>query len=108
MKQSLKLSPDSPVRAVFTMDNDAMAPFILPGEALALVFELPRDGEVGLFRLGPETLVRQYFEDCFGTVYLLAANRSRPELDRTVPAGQGPVLCLGKILLEQPPPRPLA
>lgn len=107
MKQSLKLAPDSPVRAVFTMDNDAMAPYILPGEALALAFELPKDGEVGLFRLGRETLVRQYMEDCFGTVYLLAANR-RPGLDRTIPAEEGPVLCLGKILLEEQPPRPLA
>lgn len=107
MKHSLKLAPDSPVRAVFTMTDDAMAPFILPGEALALIFELPKEGEVGLFRLGEETLVRQYVEDCFGTVYLLAASR-RPGLDRTIPADQGPVLCLGKILLEQQPPRPLA
>ena len=108
MKQSLKLSPASPVRAVFTMDDDSMAPFILPGEALALAFELPGEGEVGLFQLEGETLVRQYFEDCFGTVYLLAADRSRPALDRSIPAGRGPVLCLGKILLEQQPPRPLA
>ncbi len=104
---SLHLSPESPVRAVFTVTDDAMLPYIRPGEALALAFELPREGEVGLFQLDGETLLRQYIEDCFGTVYLLAADRSRPELDRTIPAGAGPVLCLGRILLEEQPPRPL-
>lgn len=104
---SLELSPDSPIRALFTMDSDDMAPLILPGEALSLVFELPRIGQVGLFRLGRETLVRQYCEDSFGIVYLLAARRDDPSLDRVIPAGQGPVICLGRILMEPDPPLPL-
>lgn len=107
MKHSLELSPDSPIRALFTMDSDDMAPLLLRGEALSLVFELPRVGQVGLFRLGGETLVRQYCEDCFGTVYLLAARRDDPGLDRIIPPDRGPVLCLGRILLEKDPPLPL-
>ncbi len=104
---SLRLPPESPVRAVFTVTTDDMAPFILAGEALSLAFELPREGEVGLFQLGEETLLRQYFEDCYGNVYLLAADRSRPQLDRCIPAAEGSVLCLGRILLDRQPPRPL-
>lgn len=107
MKHSLTLSPDSPVRALFTMDSDDMEPLILRGEALSLAFELPKIGQVGLFRLGSETLVRQYCEDSFGTVYLLAARRDDPSLDRVIPTGQGPVLCLGRILMENDPPLPL-
>ena len=105
--KSLRLSPESPVRAVFTVTDDAMLPYILPGEALSLAFELPAVGEVGLFQWRGETLLRQYIEDSLGNVYLLAADRSRPALDRTIPAEEGPVLCLGRILLEEQPPRPL-
>ncbi len=105
--KTLRLAQDSPVRAVFTVTDDSMAPFILPGEALSLAFALPAEGEVGLFQVEGETLLRQYIEDSLGNVYLLAADRSRPELDRSIPAGEGPVLCLGRILLETQPPRPL-
>lgn len=108
MKQYIRLSPDSPIRALFVMDDDSMRPHILPGETLSLVFELPRDGQIGLFRLGRETLVRQFCLDSFGTVYLLAGDRSRPELDRVIPPGEDAVICLGRVLMDPDPPLPLA
>lgn len=108
MKQFVTLSPDSPIRALFVMDDDSMRPHILPGETLPLVFELPKDGQIALFRLGEETLVRQYCRDSFGTVYLLSGDRSRPELDRIIPPGGETVICLGRVLMEKDPPLPLA
>lgn len=107
MKKYLKLAKDSPVRAVFTMDSDCMSPYILPGEALSLVFELPAVGQVAVFQYGGETLVRQYCEDSFGTIYLLAAKRQEG-LDRIIPpAEQERLRCLGRVLMEETIPLPL-
>ena len=106
MENSLKLPADDPARALFIMDGDYMQPWIRPGEAVKLAFTLPKIGQCGLFRAGEETLVRQYAEDSFGTVYLFVLDRTQSALDRVFPRAAAPV-CLGTLLLEKTPPLPL-
>lgn len=106
MKNVITLPAGSPVRAIFTMDGDYMAPYIRPGEAVRVSFERPEPGECGLFEAGGEALVRQYCEDSFGNVYLFALNRARRELDRRFPGGER-LVCLGRLLLGRRAPLPL-
>ena len=104
--QSLTMPAGSPAQAAFIMDGDYMEPHIRPGQVVTVTWRLPAIGECGIFRYQGETLVRQYCEDSFQNIYLLALNRNRRELDVTVPAGSK-LLCLGRLELEKTPPLPV-
>ena len=104
--QLISMPKDSPARAAFIMDGDYMAPYIRRGEIVPVEWSLPEQGQCGLFSLAERTLVRQYCEDSFGNIYLFVLDRSRPDMDITVPAG-GQLVCLGRLLLEKTPPLPL-
>lgn len=66
-----------------------------------------RDGDVGLFFVGGDMVLRQYCEDWAGNVYLFAVNRRRSMLDIRLPAAGGAPICsFGRVLLDADVPLP--
>ena len=104
--QQLTMPENSNAQAAFIMNGDYMAPYILPREVVTLEWALPEPGQCALFQVNGKALVRQYCEDSFGNIYLFVLDRSRRELDVTIPAGET-VLCLGRLQMKKTPPLPL-
>lgn len=104
--QTITIPGDSAARASFTMDGDYMAPYIRSGEIVAVEWALPAEGDCGIFDVDGAILLRQYCEDSFGNIYLFVLDRSRKEMDRTIPAGQS-IRCLGRVIMPKRPPLPL-
>lgn len=84
--------------------GDSMEP-LLPDGSIALgVKDMPRDGEVGAFRLDGEFLVKQVCQDIRGTTYLFATNRARSDADKKIERDSDRDLwCFGTILCEHVP-----
>lgn len=81
------------------IEGNELLPYFSPGDTA--YFEkttLLRDGDVGVFEVNGEMMIRQYVEDSFGTIYLFAVNRSLASLDRTIPAGTT-VFCYGRLII---------
>lgn len=80
------------------LEGNELLPCHAPGETL--FFEITtelRDGDVGVFRVGDEMMIRQYCEDNLGTVYLFAVNRDMRSLDRSFPKGTD-IYCYGRLI----------
>lgn len=90
------------------VEGDELAPYVAPG-GVALIrrgAEI-RDGDVGLFFVRGEMVLRQYCEDWAGNVYLFAVNRRRSGLDIRLPAAEkAPVCSFGRVLLDAEVPLP--
>lgn len=85
------------------IEGSELLPYFAPGETA--YFEktpLLRDGEVGVFSVGGEMMIRQYCEDSLGRIYLFAVNRSMKSLDREYPRGAD-VLCYGRLIIPEIP-----
>lgn len=109
METTIALPAEDPAAAAFVMEGDEMAPVLPAGRTARLVFELPAQGECGLFAVDGRAYVRQYCEDSFGTIYLLCVNRARADQDLVFPKSAGKtVVCLGRVPLEKTPPLPFA
>ncbi len=109
-QEYIKRSKSVPKGAAFSVGvtDDSMWSYLKPGENMYVSRDCAlQDGDVGLFFVGNDLVCRQYAEDSEGTIYLFAANRSRRELDITVPPSSGvTVACLGKVILPKNPPLP--
>jgi len=62
----------------------SMEPYLKDGSIALGVRKLPKDGDVGAFMLDGEFLVKQFFFDQMGNVYLLSANRKESDKDRVL------------------------
>ncbi len=98
-------SPGLYAQAGLIMNDNYMEPHIPQGSLMYLEFAMPQVGQCGIFQTGGQVLLRQYCEDCFGNIYLLALNRSRRELDVTIPPGQA-ITCLARVMMD-PLPLPM-
>ena len=100
---------DSPADFAITVNGTSMEPY-LPDQSVQLgVFRTPQAGEVGAFVLDGEYLVKQYFRDMLGNVYLLSLNRAEEDKDVTLWAANAEfrqLTVLGVILMDKAPPLP--
>ena len=87
--------------------GNSMEPY-LPDESIQLcVKKLPENGEVGVFVLNGEFLVKQCCIDVVGNLYLFSLNRNCASSDRAVYAsGDERVLPLGTVILPKKYPLP--
>ena len=84
--------------------GDSMEPYIHDGADVLGTRRMPRDGEIGVFRLDGEFLVKQVCTDSQGNVYLFALNRAREDADQTIWHDAGRDLwCFGTVLMPRMP-----
>lgn len=90
------------------VEGDELEPYVKRGGAALIKRGAQiRDGDVGLFFVRGELVLRQYCEDWAGNVYLFAVNRRRSALDIRLPAAEGAPICsFGRVLLDAEPPLP--
>lgn len=92
-----------------SVSGDSMSPYIEDG---SLVY-VQRDAtlemfDVGVFFVDGDVLCKQYCTDSFGTLYLLSANPTREDANRTIPrSSDSTVVCFGKVLLPRKLPKPI-
>ena len=99
----------SPADFAFKVNGTSMEPY-LPDKSVQLgSFRTPGNGDVGAFVLGGEYLVKQYFRDMIGNVYLLSLNRREEDKDVTLWAANAEfrqLTVLGTIIMTEKPPLP--
>ena len=99
----------SPADFAVTVNGTSMEPY-LPDQSVQLgSFRTPGNGDVGAFVLGGEYLVKQYFRDAMGNVYLLSLNRAEEDKDVTLWAANAEfrqLTVLGTIIMAEEPPLP--
>ena len=105
------ITADLPEGADFAiiMEDDSMAPYFPEGAAVYFTRrETPEELQPGLFYHRGRLLVRQWCEDCNGTLHLLCANPRRETLNLHLDAREkAACLCLGAALCKKPLPMPL-
>ena len=100
---------DSPAGFAIGINGTSMEPYLHDQSVALGVWRDPKNGEVGAFRLNGEFLVKQYFRDQLGTVYLLSLNRKEEDRDVVLWAQDESftqLVVLGTILMDKKPPLP--
>lgn len=100
---------DSPAGFAIGINGTSMEPYLHDQSVALGVWRDPKNGEVGAFRLNGEFLVKQYFRDQLGTVYLLSLNRKEEDRDVVLWAQDDSftqLVVLGTILMDKKPPLP--
>lgn len=95
-----------PANADFAVgiQGDSMAPDLLDGEVAYVNRDVMEEGAVGIFCVDGQMVCRQYKKSQEGTVFLLPLNRTRRELDLTLPPEEGrKLLWYGRVILNYPP-----
>lgn len=105
--KQMAVPADSPAGFAVEMEDNSMSPLFPRGSKALIQRGAPlRDGDVGLFFLNGQAVVRQYCEDYAGNVYLFVLNRRHSRKDIYLPREQTPVCCFGRAVLDEPPPLP--
>ena len=105
--ETVEIDGASPAQFAIRVTGTSMEPYLHDQSVALGAFGTPAIGDVGAFILDGSYLVKQYFKDALGNVYLLSLNRARQDADTAVLAGSGvTLLCYGKVILEQQPPLP--
>lgn len=87
--------------------GDSLEPLLSDQSVALAVRREPAPGEVGVFLVDGEYVIKQYAADPYGNVYLFAVNRARSDTDRTLWAREEhTVYCLGTLLLDKRVPLP--
>lgn len=101
---------NAPENAGFSMcvSDDCMAPYIGAGTRVYVCTgETPAEFGVGIFMYNGRVLCRQWCEDYTGALHLLCANPARQSENIAIPPqARGTLVCLGRVLLDAPLPRP--
>lgn len=104
-------SADVPDSADFALvvSGDEMEPYIRCGDTIYISRrEELCEMDVGVFSYGGRILLRQWCEDCTGTLQLLCANpRCQRDNLSLPPEHRGECICLGRVLLPHPLPPPV-
>ena len=104
-------SPPEGITADFAVavTDDSLLPYFRRGDTVFFRRRVDlRDGDVGLFCLNGNIVIRQFCEDNYGTVYLFPLNRSRKALDTVHPKDEAKKLvCYGRLESERQFPLPM-
>lgn len=100
-------SPDPRAEFALYVYDDTMEPYLKSGSIALGVKRKPHDGEVAACFLDGVSMIRQYHTDDDGTVRLFTLNRTRSNLDETIPMdSHRDFRLIGVILLSGRPPLP--
>ena len=107
----LPVTEDLPENADFAiiMEDDSMAPYFPEGATVYFTRrKTPEELQPGLFYHRGALLVRQWCEDCNGTLHLLCANPQREAMNLHLDGREKTAcLCLGAALCRKALPMPL-
>lgn len=105
--ETVEIDGASPAQFAVRVTGTSMEPYLQDQSVALGAFGTPAIGDVGAFILDGSYLVKQYFKDALGNVYLLSLNRSESDKDVTIWAsGNETLLTIGTILMERRPPLP--
>lgn len=105
--ETVEIDGASPAQFAVRVTGTSMEPYLHDQSVALGAFGTPAVGDVGAFILDGSYLVKQYFKDALGNVYLLSLNRAEADKDVTVWAsGNETLLTIGTILMERRPPLP--
>lgn len=105
--ETVEIDGASPAQFAIRVTGTSMEPYLQDQSVALGAFGTPAVGDVGAFILDGSYLVKQYFKDALGNVYLLSLNRAEADKDVTIWAsGNETLLTIGTILMERRPPLP--
>lgn len=105
--ETVEIDGASPAQFAVRVAGTSMEPYLHDQTVALGVFGTPGIGDVGAFILDGSYLVKQYFKDAMGNVYLLSLNRAEEDKDVTIWAsGNESLLTIGTILMDKKPPLP--
>lgn len=95
------LQPEDPQGALFAVrvSGDSMEPYFPDGSIVFCNKDPMRGGDIGVFSVDGESLIKQYYRDPLGMVYLFSLNRSRSDADVVLTRDCGrSLVCLGRVI----------
>lgn len=100
--ENYSVPADSKAEFAVHISGDSMEPYLHDGSIALAVKRIPEDGEVGVFVVDGEFLVKQVAQDEYGNLYLFALNRERKDADRTLWASaEHNVRCFGTVIMKK-------
>lgn len=104
-----ELKKDDPQNAMYAVKvgGNSMEPYF-PDGSIAFCTKAPiENGDIGVFSIDGSSVIKQYYRDALGFVYLFSLNRARSDADVILTQTSGQTLaCLGKVITKQRFPLP--
>ena len=104
------LQPGDPKGAVFSVriSGNSMEPYFPNGSRVFCNKDPLRDGDIGVFSVDGEAVIKQYHYDrILGITYLFSLNRERADADVVITRNSGQMLvCLGRVITKRRFPLP--
>ena len=99
------LQQNDPQGALFAVkvSGDSMEPYFPDGSTVFCNKDPLRDGDIGVFAVDGESVIKQYHYDRYmGITYLFSLNRARSEADVVITSNSGRSLaCLGRVITDK-------
>lgn len=104
-----ELKPEDPQGAMFAVkvSGDSMEPYFPDGSTVFCTKDPLERGDIGVFSIDGGAVIKQYYKDPAGFVYLFSLNRKRADADVLIVPSSGRTLaCLGRVITKQRYPVP--
>lgn len=95
------LQPGDPRGAVYTtrVSGDSMEPYFPDGTRVFVNMDQVRNGDVGIFCVDGATVIKQFYRDPLGMIYLFSLNRKRADADLVFgPYDRRTLVCQGRVM----------
>lgn len=109
-REPYTLQPGDPKGAVYTtrVSGDSMEPYFPDGSRIFVNLDEVRNGDVGIFCVDGATVVKQFYRDPLGMIYLFSLNRKRDDADLVFgPHDRRTLVCQGRVMTRQRFPLPV-
>ena len=104
-----ELQDTDPQGALFAVrvSGNSMEPHFPDGSIVFCNKDSMRGGDIGVFSVDGESVIKQYYKDPMGIVYLFSLNRKRSDADIVLTRDCGrSLVCLGRVITAKRFPLP--
>ena len=95
------MQENDPQGALFAVrvSGDSMEPYFQDGSIVFCNKDPMRGGDIGVFSVDGDSVIKQYYRDPLGMVYLFSLNRARSDADVVITRDSGrSLVCLGRVI----------
>lgn len=95
------MQENDPQGALFAVrvSGDSMEPYFQDGSIVFCNKDPMRGGDIGVFSVDGDSVIKQYYRDPIGMVYLFSLNRARSDADIVITRDSGrSLVCLGCVI----------
>lgn len=95
------MQENDPQGALFAVrvSGDSMEPYFRDGSIVFCNKDPMRGGDIGVFSVDGDSVIKQYYRDPLGMVYLFSLNRARSDADVVITRDSGrSLVCLGRVI----------